>query len=426
MVSDRIASGGEASGTPPVRPFDPLRHRNFRLLLAARSITHLGNAVAPVALAFAVLDHSGSATDLGLVIGARSVANVALVLVGGVLADRLPRTLILCGATALAALSQAAVAALVLTDAETIPLLIALSAVNGAAAAAAMPAAGAITPQTVPESLLQQANAVLGSSTGLANVAGSALGGALVAAVGPGWGIAVDAVTFAAASLCFLALREESGPRAPAGRPLADLREGWTEFVSRSWVWRVVLQFLVINAVLAGGLHVLGPVVADREFGRAAWGVVLAAEMTGVVVGGLLATRWQPRHALLVGSVLVVVEAVPLALLAVAPLVVPLAIAMFVAGLAVAQFDVSWEVALQENIPRQRLARIYSYDMLGSFVAMPLGQMSAGPLVAAVGLGPALLGAAGLTVLATLGVATSREVRRLQRRGGARPENQPP
>ncbi len=280
---------------------EPLRLPAFRKLLAARTITYAGNAVAPIALAFAVLDLTGSVSSLGLVVGARSLMNVLMLLVGGVLADRLPRSLVLTGSELFAAATQAAVAALVLTGTATIPLLVALSALNGAAAAVSFPATSALLPQTVPPSLLRQANGLarLGSSTAL--VGGAALGGALVAFTGPGWGLAIDAASFALAGALFAAMRL---PRKPDDEPrttgvFVDLRDGWDEFRSRRWVWVVVCQFALVNAALAGALSVLGPVVADASFGRAGWGLVLASQGLGLVVGGVLALLWLPKRALM-------------------------------------------------------------------------------------------------------------------------------
>jgi len=254
----------DAAPGPAVRSVRaPLRYRDFRGLAAGRSLMSSGNALVTVALAFAVLDlPGGSAVDLGIVLGSRSVALVVFALAGGVLADRLPRSVILQGACGLAATSQAAIAAAVLTGIASVPLLAALSLINGAVAAVGMPAAVSLTPQTVPPHLLRQANAVarMGHMLGLA--AGMSVGGAAVGLAGPGWTLALVSAVFAAAGAAFHFV----GVAAPAGErghPLRELAEGWTEFASRPWVWVVVLQFMVVNAVWSGGVKVLGPVIAD-------------------------------------------------------------------------------------------------------------------------------------------------------------------
>lgn len=393
----------------------PLRHVAFRRLAAGRFVTMLGNAVAPIALAFAVLDLTGSVRDLGLVVGARSLANVAFLLFGGVLADRLPRHAVMVTSCACAAATQAAVAALVLTGTATIPLLIALSGVNGMVAAFAYPAAAALTPQTVPAALIQPANALNRLGMNAAMIGGASLGGALVAAVGPGWGLAVDAATFALAALAFAGLRVVAvrEPGAPRSNTLAELRDGWREFTSRTWVWLVVLGFMVLNAAVVGGINVLGPGVADQTIGRGAWGLVLAAQTTGMVVGALIALRLRVRRLLLLGVLCMLGEAPLLVVLGVAPSFAALVLTAFACGVAVEQFGVAWETSMQQHIPADRLARVYSYDMLGSFVAIPIGQVAAGPVALAIGIGPTLLAAAGLVVAAVLAMLASRDVRQL-------------
>ncbi|MCP3801467.1 MFS transporter [Allokutzneria sp. A3M-2-11 16] len=398
--------------------WEPLRHKPFRFLMTGRTVVHLGNAVAPIALAFAVLDLTGSVIDLGIVVAARSLANVVLLLFGGVLADRLPRALVLQGSTTLAGLTQGLVAASVLGGFASVPLLAGLSVLNGAAAAASMPATASFVPQTVPVELLRPANALARMGVTTATIVGTSAGGLLVAAVGPGWGIAFNAVTFLAASVLFgrmrlVAVSAVSVPAEERQRPLAELREGWREFTSRTWVWAVVLQFMVVNAVIVGTTVVLGPVIADATFGRAAWGLVLAAEMAGALVGGIVAARWQPRRALFAGVALTLVEAIPLVVLAEAPEVLFLVPTMFLVGMVIEQFVVAWDVALQQNVPQDKLARVYSYDALGSFVAIPVGEMAAGPLAQHFGMRATLVGGAVLLVLATLGALCSREIRTL-------------
>ncbi|MEV0943553.1 MFS transporter [Micromonospora wenchangensis] len=393
----------------------PLRHAAFRRLAAGRLVNMVGNAVAPVALAFAVLDLTGSVRDLGLVVGARSLMNVLFVLFGGVLADRVPRRLVLVGSNLLGALTQAAVAALVLTGTATIPLLLALGAANGVVSALAQPAAAAATPQTVPAELIQSANAVIRLGMNAGMIGGTALGGLLVAAVGPGWGLAVDAVTFAVAAVAFAGVRVPAA-RGAAARTgvVADLREGWTEFAARTWVWVVVLGFMVLNAALAGGVSVLGPAVADATIGRSAWGLVLAAQTVGMVVGGIVALRLRVRRLLLLGVVCMVAESLLLLGLALTPTLVALLAAAVAVGIAVEQFAVAWETSIAQHVPADRLARVYSYDMLGSFVAIPLGQVAVGPAAAVIGTRDTLLILAALVVLSVLGMVSSRAVRQLE------------
>jgi predicted MFS family arabinose efflux permease len=391
-----------------------LRHARFRWLAAARTTGHLGNAIAPLALAFAVLDLTGSVTDLGVVVGVRSIANVTLLLAGGVLADRLPRAVLLQGSSVAAATTSALLAAVVLTGSASVPLLAAIGLVNGAVAAVALPASYSITPETVPVEHLQPANALLRIGSNSAVIAGASLGGLLAATAGPGWAMLVITVVFAGEALCWWRV---GGTRRPGrgAHPLAELREGWSEFVARPWVWIVVLQFMVVNAAMVGGMHVLGPAVADDTFGRAAWGVALACQTAGAVAGGVVAARWLPRRALFFGVVLILAQALPLLALGVAPHLVLLIPALFLAGWGAEQFTIAWDLSLQENVPGEKLARVYSYDMVGSSIALPAGQLLVGPVAERAGATPTLVGCAVLIVVTTGLALLSRQVRELRR-----------
>lgn len=392
---------------------DLLRHRDFRWLTVGRTISLVGNGMAPVALAFAVLDLTGSVADLGVVVAARSTAQVVLLLAGGVLADRLPRAAVLQGSSLGAGISQAVVASLVLTGTASVPLLAALSAANGALGAVFRPASSALTPQTVPADLLRAANAMTGMANNLAMIVGGSTAGVVIAVIGPGWAIAMDALSFVLAAFCYTRVRVPLPAREPS-HVLADLREGWTEFAGRTWIWVIVLQFLFFNAIEAGALNVLGPAIADATFGRTGWGLALAAETVGALAGGVLAARWQPRRALFYGVALVTLETLPLIALAVAPGAVIMIVTLALTGFTMEQAGLAWDVSLQENIPTDRLARVYSYDALGSFVAIPLGQIVAGPVAAAVGAQVALLAGAALIVVVTLGALASRSVRTVE------------
>ncbi|GIF74692.1 MFS transporter [Asanoa siamensis] len=409
---------------PPTTPEEPrpgllapLRYRPFRYLIAGRTTTMLGNAVAPIALSFAVLDLTGSARDVGLVVGARSLANVVFILFGGVIADRLPRHLVMVGASTLAGLTQAAVAVTVLTGTATIPSLLALSAVNGVAAAFAFPAISAILPQTVPSAVLQQANAINRIGWNSAMIAGASLGGLLVATAGPGWGLAVDASTFLLAGLFFAMVRlPKTDKPAVVERTgiFTEMRLGWSAFASRTWLWAVVAGFCVINAVLAGSVNVLGPVVADATFGRAAWGLILAVETAGMIVGALVAMRVRVGRLLFYGVLWCIGDAVLVLALGVTSVVPVLLLAGFAVGFALEQFAVAWDTTMQEHVPSDLLARVYSYDMLGSILAVPIGQVAAGPLAEHFGVRPTLVGAAALMALATVAMLLSRDVRHLR------------
>jgi MFS family permease len=304
----------------------------------------------------------------------------------------------------------------VFTGTATIPLLTVLALVNGTVSAFAFPASSASLPQTVPPQIRRQANAINRLSVNGAMISGAAAGGALVAAAGPGWGLAVDATTFVLAAGCFALLRVPDLRRPPTARRgvLADLREGWTEVASRTWLWVVVLGFMFLNAVFAGAILVLGPAVADETIGRATWGLVLAAQTAGAVLGAVIAMRLRTRRMLLVGVAGAAGELLLVLGLALAPRVAVLLAAALLAGTGIELFAVAWETTVQEHVSADRLARVYSYDALGGLLAVPIGQVAAGPAALAIGTKATLLAGAGIMGLAVVGMLASPDVRRLE------------
>ncbi|MFG2602138.1 MFS transporter [Streptomyces sp. NPDC048514] len=394
----------------------PLAHPAFRWLLSARVTTMAGNAMAQIALVFAVRDVTESVSTLGAVVAARSIANLVFLLWGGVVADRLPRQFVLVGSSAVSAVSQGLLTVLVLTGTVSVPAFVVLAAVNGMSSAFSFPASSALAPQTVPAEQRQRANALMRLGLNSSMIAGASLGGLLIAFAGPGWGLAVDALSFALAGLCFSFVRVPAAAVPAEHRPgmLSELRIGWTEFVSRTWTWVVVVAFVFVNAAHAGGTMVLGPVIADTVIGREAWGFVLAAQTAGMVVGAFVALRIRVRRLLLLGVACVAAFAgLPLAL-AVHPKPWLLMIAAFVAGLCLEQFGVAWETSLQHHVPEDRLARVYSYDMLGSIAAVPLAQLVVGSVSQAAGITATLLGCAAIHVIVTAAMVASRSVRSVE------------
>lgn len=386
----------------------------FRNLFFARLLTVLGNGIAPIALAFAVLDIGGSAADLGLVVAARSVFNVAFLLIGGVLADRYSRSKVLLSSSVIAALSQGIVAWLVLDGTATIMWLAVLGTINGAAAGIALPASSAMVPQTVPARNLREANAFIQLGVYGGTVIGASLGGVLTAAIGPGWGLAVDALGFAASAPLYLLIRTASAQLlASKTNILQDLRDGWQEFIARAWVWTIVAQFTIVNAAFSGVVMILGPIVADASFGRASWGIIVAAQSIGLIAGSFIALRWRPRRDLFIGVLLVALCAVPITLLSMVSSTAILMGAFFIAGVGFGQFGVVWAHSLQTHIPPEKLARVYAYDAMGSFVAIPIGELAAGPLAMHYGSRAVLLASAVAVVIATIAASLTPAIRRL-------------
>ncbi|MFB6890440.1 MFS transporter [Kitasatospora sp. NPDC056327] len=395
--------------------------RNFRIQTAATVVSGLGNAGAPIATAFAVLDGGGSTSDVGYVTAARLLPTVLLLVLGGALADRLPRHHVMVAANLFSALSQGTLAALVLTGRPALWQLMLLSAGAGAGYAFYAPAAGGMILESVAPEHAGRAFSVYRMGFNGSQIGGAALGGALTAAFGAGWVLALDAVCFlAAAALRFLL--EPRSPAAPAegGGMLRDLREGWQEFASRRWLWVVVVQFSVLVACVAAVDAVYGPAVAKERLGGAnAWGLALAAHGAGLVATGVLMARWQPRRILLTGNWGVFLFGLPALALALAVPLPVLCAAMFLSGAGVTVFGVNWMIALQQEIPAEAFSRVTAYDELGSLSLAPLGTALAGPAAGWLGLSGALWTCAVVSLVLSAAVLLEPQVRRLPRRAAA-------
>jgi MFS family permease len=408
-----------------LRSVGPLAERDFALLFVGRTVSLFGSALAPIALAFAVLEVTGSATDLGLVVAAGFIPQIVFILVGGIWADRLPRHHVMVASDTVSGATQAVAAVLLLTGSAEIWHLVVVQVVRGAASSFFFPAAQGIVPQVVSGTRLQEANALLRLSRNGTQIGGVAIGGLLVAAIGPGWAIGFDAATYLAGSAVLLFLRVPRDLTMPERHFVRELREGWDAFRSRSWLWGIVVQFAFVNACGVGAWAVLGPFVAERSLGgAAAWGLILAAQSAGFVVGGLITLRFRPDRLLLVATLAIFPMVFPLLLLIGPAPAVAIAAAAFVAGLGIELFGVFWDTALQEQIPRHQLSRVSSYDALGSFVFIPLGAAVAGPASDVVGVRETLIGASAVIVAATAAVLLLDEVRNL-RRVGRQPEPEP-
>ena len=396
------------------------RSKPFRLLFAGELVSLLGTAVAPVALAFAVLDLTGSATDLGYVLAAGWLPQIVFILIGGVLGDRLPRNLVMVGANAFSAAAQGVAAGLLLADVAQPWHLALLAAIRGTATALFFPAAQAVVPEIVERELLQPANALLRLAQSSSTIVGAGVGGIAVAAAGPGWAIAFDAVTYLTSALILVRMKI---PRVVVERGetiIRELIEGWNEFRSREWLWVIVVCASVGNLVATASFSVLGPLIAKRYLGgAAAYGAIVATQSAGFIAGGMLSLRWRPARPLLVSTLALLPTAAEIACYASVRVTAVIAAVAFFAGVGLEVFGVNWITALQQHIPTRVLSRVNSYDALGSFVFIPLGLVIAGPLADRFGVTNTLWGFLAIGVASVGAALLSRDVRTLRRVDGA-------
>jgi predicted MFS family arabinose efflux permease len=381
----------------------PLRGRNFRLLFAARSISYFGTYLAPIAVAFAVLDLTGSASDTGIAFACWTLAQVSTLMVGGVVADRLPRRLVMVGSDVANVCIRSTMGVLLLTGQARIWELFVLQALGGAATAFYSPASTGLVRELVDAPELQQANAFLGIARYLAFPLGAATGGAIVATIGSGTALVVDGGTYAASALLLTGVRLPGRARAAvANNFIRELREGWQAFTEHTWVWLltswVALYFLVTYAPF----FVLGPYIAKQSLGGAgAWGTVVTGEGIGALAGALVGLRVRPTRPWVVVGAIFALTSIQSLLLAAHVSFVVIALAAVVAGFSFALGSVIFETGVQHAIAPDKLSRVSAYNWMCAMVFLPAGYAVAGPVAAAVGMSAYLVFGAVWIVLTT-------------------------
>ncbi|WP_234435003.1 MULTISPECIES: MFS transporter [Streptomyces] len=401
-----------------------LGEREFRWFFTGYTTSLLGSSMAPVAVAFAVLDGDGnggtggSGTDLGWVMAARILPVVLVLLAGGVVADRLGSRRVMLGSDVLRGLVQALFAGLLVAGHAPVWAVVALVAVWGVGEGLFMPAFGAIVPDLVPrKELMADANTLLGLSRSVSTVVGPAAAGLVTAALGPAAVLLVDAVTYGVGAFALAGLRlPERRPADGGGESmLGDLRAGWSEFVSRPWLWITTAQMGLFNLLVWAPFLVLGPLTAQRDLGGArAWGLVMGGYGAGAVLGGLLMLGRRPARPLAVATVAGLAWALPSGALAAGASLPWVAGGALVAGAGSAVCGTLYGTTLQEWVPVELLGRLTSFGALGSFALGPLGLAAAGPLADRFGVdtllmfGSAWQLAAGVVVLAVPAVRHRR------------------
>lgn len=381
----------------------PLRYRDFRSVFVAGLVSTFGDFFVPIAISFAVLDLTGSASDLGLVLFARILGQVLLFLAGGVWADRFPRQHVMVASNVVRFFSQGLLGLLLVSGHAEIWQLVALQFVHGAATGVFRPAASGLTPQLVPPEQLQAANGLMYLTLSIGGIAGPAVGGVLVATAGAGWAILGDAVTFAVAAVLLVRIPPLGFVERARETFWRELGAGWKVVRSRTWLWASILTFSLFQMTYLASIMVLGPLVAKESLGGAgAWAAILVGFSFGTLVGNMWAIRVRPSKPLVFSWTVILLCGPSLVLLAFRTPAWTIALTEMASGLAIGVAGTVWETTLQRNVPAEALSRVSAYDWMGSTALRPLGLAIVGPIAASVGVKETLLAAFALTMLTSL------------------------
>ncbi|MFD5471333.1 MFS transporter [Streptomyces sp. NPDC127105] len=380
----------------------PLRLAAFRRFVLANLISATGSAMAPLALAYSVIEQGGGSGSLGLVLATNTVPTIVFLLAGGVFADRLSRSRILFLGNLLAAAAQGALAVTVATGHATTASIAACGFVSGTAASFTVPATQGAVAQIVPAEHLQQANALLRLPSNAVKVLGPVAGGLIVAASGAAWALAWDSFTFAAAAVLLLGLRLDA-PLTRAAGVLVDLRAGWSGFWSRTWLWTYTAAGTVLVAAWLAGFQLLGPLVAAQRYaGARDWGLIQAAFASGLLAGTLVCLRWKPYRLLTVAVAAGGALALPLTAMACgSPLLLVLSSASL-AGIGLDIAIVAWTTAFQQHVPQTEQGRMSAFNGIGERLAIPLGYLITALAARSWDTQGVLLACGGLIAAATL------------------------
>jgi MFS family permease len=390
----------------------------FRRLFLGQALSLLGDRIGYIALPFAVLAAGGDVTAVGLVIAAQTIPFAGLSLAAGVWADRFDRRTIIIGSDAVRLVCQIVAGALLVGGVAEPWHLAAIAFVYGSADSFFMPAITGLMPQVVDRHHLQQANSLRSLTISLSMVAGPAIGGALIATVGVGYALWVDALTFVVSIAALVGLRPRAVERAlEAEQPFMEgLRGGWREVRSRSWVLVGLTSLLAYHVIVLPAIFVLGPVLADESLGGPeAWAVIVSAFGVGGVVGNLLLLRWRPSRPMLVSLSFLLVASTQAAIIGSELPLAAIAGLESITGVAVACYFTLWETSLQEQIPEHALSRVSSYDFLVSVGSLPLGTALAGPVSQAIGLKTTMFGMTAVGIAIALMCLSVPGVRALRR-----------
>lgn len=391
-----------------------LRESKFRLLFIGQAVSSLGNSLVPVALAFAVLDLTGSASDLGYVLGAEAVGQLTFLLIGGVVADRISRRAVMIASDSVRGVAQLFLGILLVTAHPALTVLVGFSTIVGSASGMFQPASNGLMPAVVSDEYLLQANALRQTASAAAGLAGPPIAGVFLFTVGPGWALIVDAGTFIVNVAMLAQIRFPDARTSHQQHWVQDLLDGWKDFLARTWFRNVVLGASLLNFLFAT-YFVLGPLMAKHYYhGATAWAIISTSMAAGSVLAGLITTRLRPRRPLRTAVLFVALIGLsPLAFAGLLPIpVIAIAAALTGAGLVI--FGSLWQTSVQRHIPAHMLSRASAYDYFCSLIATPIGLAIVGPVAAVTSPRLILLSASGLSTLVVIGMLLAPSVRNLK------------
>ncbi|MFE4955675.1 MFS transporter [Streptomyces sp. NPDC056653] len=415
---------GPTASLPPAaarwddgRPGSELWNRNFRLFFIARTAALFGDGMIPVALTAGLLGAGRPHSSVGFALAAWMGPLALFVLFGGVLADRFTPRRMMIIADALRLVGASVLAISFATGNPPLWAVYALSSVAGVGAALFQPGVASTVPRVALD--VQRGNAVLRVSEALMTMAGPAFAGLLVGLASAGAVYAANASTFAVSGVCLFLLRLAPMPsdEAPCGTFVAELVDGWREFRARSWLWGVIAIWTVYGFTVMGPMLPLTAVEVTEAHGSGTYGVMMAVNGAGSVLGGLLALRLRPRRPLAAGAIALTGVCVNLVVLGLGMPVFALGVGQFVAGAVFAFWLVMWSTTVQTHVPPEALNRLHAYDVAGSLLMLAAGRALAGPVADAVGASEVLLAGAVINALVVGVLLAARPIRRLERIG---------
>ncbi len=378
-----------------------LRNPLYRRLWFARLVSNLGNGMAPTAMSFGVLAIPGAtAKDLGTVLAAQLIPIVLVLPIGGTIADRLPRALVIATTDLTLTVFVSLQGILFITGHATVLNIAAINVVAGVLNALWWPAFPGLVPAILGDRDLQRGNAFIQIASNAGLIGGSSIAGILVATVGSGVALVFDAATFCAAGALVFTFRHVAVAQPSGQSMLYDLHHGWKTFISFRWLWVIVAAFGVLMAGMRGGFDVGGPVLMKTHFdGAKSWAIVQTGQSIGFLVGAALGVRLRPKRPLVFCMVVSIIIPVYLFALAIPAPFPVLVLCAFGLGICFDLWGVMWGTAMQTHIPRESLSRASAFDAMGSLLLGPVGLAVAGPVIAAFGLRALFVGAGVLTVV---------------------------